>query len=431
MTVHELTAMALTPIHIGGSSMWTPEAFKLEDNGLVRFEPSAVVAAMSPAQLRNFNSAVDRGDLAKAQGVLREAATGVQEVERIAISRASRREIDTAIRDPGRRGEIHPFIRGGDRPFVPGSSLKGAVRTALLSSWAQPDLPKFQAWLNRERIERGWSGQQSTRLQTDVLGGAMDSDPFRFVRVADAELPLDHTRIERVSNRKRGGDVNQMQMHFECLTPGTRFPVRLEVAEDKARRAREKNGSKAPSRIIGADDLFAAIDDFYRGRWAAETERFFREPWMKPLPAREEDGFPILMRIGRFSHFESASVDGLRRGWRPQAKRQEDKTAAEGSTRAVSEQDGTLVTFGWLVLVPTGREAVLDSLNVAPRRSGEGRPAHRSQAGSGPSLAVTRFGTVDDERVEVLKRDGDNILVRFVDSGDIEPVPVSEFKPEE
>jgi len=444
VSVHTLTALALSPVHVGDGSELLPEAYKLDGDALVRFDPSAVVASLDDRRRQAFLAAIGRqavgeSELREAQRVLRDACTPALERERIAVSQASRREIGQALENPGRRGNIHPFARASGRPFLPGSALKGAIRTALLSEWVQESLPAHRNWLESRKIGGGKSGRESSELQGRVLGET-DSDPFRFLRVADVELPAGCTRIEwrRTWKRKGGLDpgTKGMQMHFECIRPGTRFAMTLDVraaggtlaTAERVKEAAARGGEtgKAPKRILADDELLRAIDAFYRGRWQAEMRSFFPQAWRPEPPAAGADGFPLLLRVGRFSHFESASVDGLRRGWRPQAGR----TIEEGSTRAVVGFGDSFAPFGWLLLVPAGREAVLDGL-VAPPQPAE-RP--REAPGRGrPAAAglVGRRGTVGDQPVEVVRDDGSELTVRYLDTGDIESARRDDFKPED
>lgn len=451
MSRHRLTALTLSPLHVGDGTDWTPESFRLTGSSLIRFDPAAVLAGMDDKAMSDFLKVIDRpgaseAELRGAQEILRRACRSDQERERIAVSDGSLPEIRRAIEDPGRRGGIHPFTRAGGRPSLPGSAVKGAIRTALLSAWAQPDLQRHKDWLRGERVQRGKSGKQSTTLQKQVLGET-DSDPFRFIRLSDTELPPDRTRIERVLNWKRkiGLDekTSQMQMHFECLRPGTRFTLELQVRDTEgplanaaqARVAAEAGRSpgKAPRRMPSAAELFGAVNDFYRARWAAEQTAFFAgRPWFPRLPATGSDSFPLLLRVGRFSHFESASIEGLRQGWQPQNG---GRVMAEGSIRAVSAQGGAHVPFGWLLLVPEGREDLLPQIAEAPQGQAQA-PTARSASGPArgpvaPRGLAGRRGTVDDEPVEVVSQDGDELTVRFLESGDIEPVTLDEFKPED
>ncbi|MGB9606216.1 MAG: hypothetical protein ACPL88_10120 [Bryobacteraceae bacterium] len=67
------------------------------------------------------------------------------------------------------------------------------------------------------------------------------------------------------------------------------------------------------------------------------------------MPESFPDG-AIPLRIGRFSHFESLSVDGLRSGWNQQRER---PIGGMGSSRSLCVlDDGRLAPFGWVLLDP-------------------------------------------------------------------------------
>jgi CRISPR-associated protein Csm5 len=356
MTAISLHAVVLTPIHVGDGSTWTPETFKLDGDELLMFEPSAVLAGMDAGQRNAFTAAIDRGELHRAQQTLHQALKPAHVLGRIAVLGRSREEIQRAISDPARAGRVHPFIRSAGRPFLPGSTVKGAVRTAIVSARAQPKLQELSAWMRSERIDGGRTGRLSDQLQARILElptdpGAIDSDPFRFVTVADAVLPEGSTRIDQVLNRRRDGRSYDMQMHFEALKPGTRFTLEMVVNDERAREADRLAAGKAPRRPIGVDELLVAVDRFYRNRWRSEANVFFDG---RDVPnSRDGEGGPVMMRVGRFSHFESASVDGLRQGWNIKARR----TMETGTTRAVTMDGANPVPFGWIMLFQSATAA--------------------------------------------------------------------------
>ena len=440
----DLLAVPLSPLHVGEGTEWTPDTFKLEGKELLRFSPQAVAADFAPTQARDFARAVDRGDLKLAQAILQGAVRRQHVRERIALSSALERELGEALRNQHRAGRLHPFVRGSGGPYLPGSAVKGAIRTALLSARVQKELPRFRDWLARQRVQGGRSGQASTELQAQVLG-TLDRDPFRFIRVMDAPLPEGRTRIEWIVTRRRDGRRQELQMHFECLRPGlaSAFPLVLDVREGLAQAARARDPAKAPEYPIGTKELLRAIDGFFRRRWQRDRERFSLT-WCPEPPSQGPDGFPLLLRVGRFSHFESASVEGLRAGWRPQGGR----TIEEGSTRAVVQLAGNFASFGWLLLLPRGKEEHLRSLgwlaetpaaDEGGRRDASSRRTAAPAAVSGEGRGTGHFaadltgrrGFVEDEPVEVVRDEGAVLLVRFLDSGDLEEVASEEFRPEE
>jgi CRISPR-associated protein Csm5 len=394
-----LTAVPLSPIHIGDGTELLPDCYRLaeprpayddeEDEAppateaqpcLEVFAPSEVLAAMSPVRQKEFRDLLDRGHLQRAYEVLRGAVGDRHVRERIGISGASLAEIrESLLPKAARRGAIVPFTRSGGRVIIPGSSIKGALRTALLSHLAAG--PAVRA-----EVER-WPVQDQHRvLNRSALDLSRDDtadDPFRFLRVADVAVPAERTIIDRASvlDPRREGKADGIQMHYERLlstADGFRsaevaLSVTIEVDGTglKARRARDP--AAAPRRDMSWAELRRAANDFHWRIWQDERKRFFADKiesmkrldiLLAQIPKPDgtkvaQTGFSensqyMLLRIGRFGHFESKSVAGLRRGYVPQRRsgdkhRQPDEM---GATRTVVRINDAVVPFGWLLLYP-------------------------------------------------------------------------------
>ena len=157
-------------------------------------------------------------------------------------------------------------------------------------------------------------------------------------------------------------------MHFErLLSRGDgvdhSFAVELELDEQAAADTRVQVG-----RRLDFETIRRACMSFYAGRILAERRRFFADAQSperifgaqglikinpdQVLVAKSIQERGILLRVGRFSHFESLSVDGLRQGWNVQAR----KPIKEGSSRtlcrcrATTEGASAALPFGWLLL---------------------------------------------------------------------------------
>ncbi|TXL82055.1 type III-A CRISPR-associated RAMP protein Csm5 [Vineibacter terrae] len=425
MTLLPLHAVAMVPVHVGDGSTWTPEAFRLRGTRLERFEPAVVAASLTAKDQVRFRQAVDNGELKQAQQLLHNVVGDRHVLDRIEVSPDSVREIGDAVANPLRAGRIHAFIRSGGRPFLPGSAVKGAIRTALLSARASSRLPALRQIAARADVRGGRWGRVSDQIQAELLGAGgrleTDADPFRFIRVADTLLPPEATRIEHVKNRRRDGRSNDMQMHFEALRAGTMFPLELRVDVDQAVRAARRDGHKAPGSPIAVNELLDAVDGFFRGRWAAEKQRFYARAPVRDLPSGRPSRYPILLRVGRFSHFESASIDGLRRGWSPQNRQDMD----EGGTRAVVGSEHEPWGFGWL--------ALFDGEDAARTFAAGLARAAAPAAGRRPGVSArtSRRATVDGEAVEVLDDKGSEVLVRWLDTRDTEWVSRHRLKVED
>ncbi len=384
--VWRCVAWAVTPVHIGSGEDWVKSDYTIRDGRLCRFDPASVVLRMDPKRRREFERAVDRGDLQGADRILKDSVGDLDIVETIPLGPKSREELGKAQTDPGRWGEVKPFVRTAGRPFVPGSSIKGAIRTALLSEVVQQ---KGVAQAKRVLAEAG--ARAPDRLQQwafDYDGRHTEQDPFRFLQVSDAVLPEGATRIDRVVNwSPNGGDSEKIQMHVERLVArcdgqgAPRFSFEIRIDAGRLREARRRDGDRVP-RFDGltADFLGVALKRYYWKRLDWELATFFSHnghdkkilAWFD-YTWKKHDGTVahlthdklrqvprcLLLRLGRFGHFESKSVDDIRSGLE-RLPVGHHRRAHSGSTRNVVQlgdtvSRSTMAPLGW-VLVLVRRE---------------------------------------------------------------------------
>ena len=136
---------------------------------------------------------------------------------------------------------IRLFIKGPDqRPYIPGSSLKGALRTALLAAMAEERdfsarLPGYHAELERGR-GRSVLAREAGTVETEFLHTLILHDPqgrgiplenavnsrMRGIEVSDS-LPLDPSCLTLCAKTDVGptGIAKSLNMARECLRPGT------------------------------------------------------------------------------------------------------------------------------------------------------------------------------------------------------------------
>lgn len=385
-----LRLVPLTPIHIGDGQEWRPDEYVIEEPAtaarrydeygeeieaaaptsrsmLCRFDQQAAMRGMSPVQRNRFAMALDRGKLAEAADALR--AAGQRHVlERIPLSSASASALSEAMSDPlARTGAVKPFIRSGSRPYIPGSSIKGAFRTALASAALPRDRGAHHPW-RHETAMAAALGLEANRTETD---------PLRFLSVSDALLPEGATLIDRAEVVKPGGAPASgskgggIQMHYERTRflgesgDAPEFVVVLAVDE----RAASPVGVRCSHARFDASGLLRVAHNFHVKLFHAETKKFFagqttsllrqrlsahRGPGNEPPFTKEgwSPGF-LLLRLGRFGHFESKSLEGVRRGHFPQAKNPKDKIRppnAWGLSRTViRDAEKNPIPFGWVI----------------------------------------------------------------------------------
>lgn len=479
-----LAGWALTPVHIGDGAIMTPESYRLRKRGnsdvLERFDAPAVVSRMPEAGMRAYVAALRKGGLHQAHAMLQKAADALI-VERIMVSAASRHDIERVLDNPQRRGEIKPFVRSGGTPIMPGSSIKGAIRTAWLAAeTTDAMIREIGSRAERERV--GKTGVLSNQFQERAFGHSgqhTERDPMRDLSVGDIALADESTMIDKVQvlNRSaegpvRAGPESNMQIHVERLlsvadcdfaAPGLTLSLSLATQAHVAARRKHAGGREiVPRHTPSLDALRGAVNRHHARLWRLERDRFYAGTGTDALmdallaafalPTNGADALETalnergawLLRIGRYSHFESKSVEGLRFGEKRgkngrDGQRRETSFMREagGSRTAASESGVGFLPFGWMLFLPA--ETAPDSPpRLALARAPSVAPAPQPGAPQGVNpLRITtplRFARGD----RVTNGDGTGVVMRDVPvhakkmevnfDGDIDPVSVEGYR---
>lgn len=372
MAVYRCKLTPLTPVHIGAGSTIALEDYFLQDSRLVRFHPPEVVRAMAP-EIRNRYLALLGGaeqNLDNALRLLREHAqkTPSAWVYSIETGPASRQLLHEAVsRVESRRGEVHPLIWNEVKrcAVVPGSAIKGAIRTAALSSLVAgkaSDVAWAGRWQSRtsEARERGGKKLSSLaqELEQELLRkgqNGLEHDPFRFLKVSDVEVKPEWVRLDRAMllGASKNAQTGKVQMHFERLISKCDGGQAPELEFDLTIEKDDRQWNESIRRYLGGVPSLERLIEFlryhYDTRLHSEMNRFrvlYQHPGWAEWREKGRAGNNCLIRLGRFSHFESLSVERLR-GTLDRRRR----WVTEGTSRTYCTPDGTKqMPFGWALL---------------------------------------------------------------------------------
>lgn len=361
MSHHSLRITTLSPVHIGCDEDFEPSNFVI-DNGLLH--------ALDPADLA---AALDNNDKQKLQHLAdkRNPISVIQQFfkqRRAHLAQFARQQIDVVAdiaqvyekagmpqqqSHDGRniynqlrmaRTAFNPL---DGAPYLPGSSLKGSIRTA---------------WLNQQSQGKGLidKKESSQQLQQRLLGysaGKFENDPFRSVALADAHAPEEQlsppTRIlYAVSKKKKSSERNPSELKVFLETVRETLPDAF-------------SGELRLTGAISWNVLCDACNTFYRPQLESELRHTTFAPLLDPqwralistLLANElgelitaRQGF--LLRIGRHSGAESITLDGARsikilgaRGQPPSYRPETTEKRFASATRAATSN---LLPFGWI-----------------------------------------------------------------------------------
>ncbi len=129
---------------------------------------------------------------------------------------------------------IQPTVRNAGKPYIPGSSLKGAIRTALLyheligtqKNELQNELAKIKQLQWRD-------AQKGLSRFLDELYGRYAQDTFRFLRISDTStlshgsLNVVHARRLRLKSTNDSARRQDIPLNYEAIMPGAAVPFEM------------------------------------------------------------------------------------------------------------------------------------------------------------------------------------------------------------
>lgn len=261
----------ISPLHIGsGETLLQATDFVILDQRVFVFDQPSFLQELSrrgiitsyAKELGNRRRTFNLGDFLRKHNLLKEDF----------LKTVSRYQIPAR----GSPREIRAFIKTLGRPFVPGSSVKGALRVGmlyrLLKELGEPFLKEY-VWKGIEeeigQLSR-LSGQDRRKKRNQLrrkLGQFVDdllrlfrlkgdsrdprTDLLRCVKVCDSS-PLDPSRlaVTKVQVSKLKGE-SSTSLWVEALIPKTAFRIIIEVDHDLLQFfARENTKVKLPVRDV-------------------------------------------------------------------------------------------------------------------------------------------------------------------------------------
>lgn len=389
----------LSPIHIGTGESYEPTNYVIEDGVLHEFDTGAAMAALSEADRKTLleisNRRPDAGMIEALQRFFHErreplmghaiqripVLPGVANLYKQRIGQPANREADgrkVVNRLEIDRTSFNPVTR---LPVLFGSSLKGAMRTALLDgvnggrpAQERKGLHEFQGRLFRYLDENARPHM------------SLELDPMRLVQLSDAawcgEPGLPAAQVHLAVNRKKAavvdehGNLRKSKMEssngpdqiLECV-PGWRYrafsgQINLQSLEGLGERHQQKIPA-APLRF-DATQIAHACNAHYRpvltSEMALMRERGYLDPsWDTTIQkilavsaAKLNRGEVFLLRVGRHSGAESVTLNGVRniKIMKGKGEKPEYLDTAKTLWLAADEKDqsANLLPFGWLLV---------------------------------------------------------------------------------
>jgi len=299
-----------SPVHVGCGEVYEPTGFVMDETRqcLKVFDPLSFIAQLPPQQLAQFSEICQAGHPASLQDLYkfmhRQSVNGreIQVCKGFVnhydqVLKKSKQEFTNALTQFAI--ERTSFCAHDQRAYLPGSSVKGALRTAFLNMMAA----------NMFHVKT----RDSKELEAKLLGlsrknDLFQKDPFREVKVSDF-MPVGNIEqkvIYAVDVKKKSSESGTYQI-LETIQPGAMFRGTLTFDFHEIR-------SLLKSRKLAHDNAIDSFRQACRQFYMHERNIELQETSNMQVDdtgyfSRPED---IPLRVGRHSGATCVTIEGYR-----------------------------------------------------------------------------------------------------------------------
>lgn len=276
----EIKIEVLSPVHIGsGNLLQNNTDFVTTDNGVDYYirviDDRKILELIGVEHLDDWLLSIERKDNTK------------ELVKRFApnskVADYSKRRLIDYSSGVNKNDTLKECIHNGlGFPYIPGSSIKGAIRTAILTSLVTK-IENKESKIKSGKIDRnGQSLLNATKIEQELFGKDPNSDIFRFIHVGDSYFEKDTEIALRVVNIniRRGNDLmdNSKPQLIEAINNGVSSTLQMKIANDYYMWVKTKFPSigNLAAEINSLNNLFLLINAHTEKLVNAELD-FWRE----------------------------------------------------------------------------------------------------------------------------------------------------------
>ena len=260
----QLNIQTLTPLHIGsGRELGHNFDYLRFDNEIAVTDSEKILGVLGSENIGQWVSAIDRGE--KILPILQRRKndlTAADVAQRI-----------LQIKDQPSNGIIKEQLHLGSplRPILPGSSIKGSIRTALLTQliYENPNFVQTPANLGRQRGGRFEYKDAAIMAQYVAPNERNRSQPeprtdlFRLLRIGDAYFDTQTCVVQNnIINQlgKGWGVKDRGTSYWECIPKAAASQFSLQIPADLIQQMKKERKSLAQSDYLTPANLMETIN---------------------------------------------------------------------------------------------------------------------------------------------------------------------------
>ncbi len=352
---YKLTLIPITPIHIGSGDILDPYEYIIcDDNSyqiVYKINLPVLIEVLTDKERENLEYIMDNNKLKDQQREIQQLAKKYKNSHpQIAeqFAQASEDFIKSVQNRQESKLEIHTMIREPNKllPYIPGSSVKGSLRTAWLNHLAK----EKHNDRNLQRAAKSKKGRLVEAVLLDNLRsfgegqfkeGDVKKDPFRALQISDTAIndktiianTIARTEIiKRKKINRRNANPSKIQQYIDVFVPYDDeifFTGKLAIHRHLFHATVKHKANDKPQKVItgkhfDVSELLNQATAFYRKQFEDERKKHYENNPnpvfgnIKPVLDEISEHFDnistnteAIIRIGRFSQFEFVTIDGL------------------------------------------------------------------------------------------------------------------------
>jgi CRISPR-associated protein Csm5 len=339
----------LSPVHIGCDDVYEPSGFIVKEQAqtLSAFDPLDFFKSLDDRAKAQYAAICAKGTIESIFELYKFMKNQSFDGATVHLSKGFVKHykecLSKSFRDFQREMNQFSIARtsfnpNSQKPYLPGSAIKGALRTAYLNEAAKKER------ITLDRLDR----KKSETLEKGLLHyQKLENDPFRLLKVSDFHPIGDYrTKIVYAVNEKKRAEsrfkARGPYQIIEIIEPGAVFVGTIQVVTPQAREV-----ISLPLTEKGIFDSAALFYKKEKQREDAELKTAGLTPFMT-----ENAKDACLLRLGRHSGAESLTIEGYRDI--KIMKQRGEKTFSDKATTfwlasdaATGYQKSDLMPFGW------------------------------------------------------------------------------------
>lgn len=357
--MYQIKLHLLSPVHIGCDESYKPTEFVIDvaSSTMIHFNLWQFIESLTEEELQELKKISEKPSAtalvelyrfyANCKGKIKGRVIPIpkQLAERYREVKQLREEKDI-LRNFNEFDIPRTFFNAyTQKPLIPGSSVKGALRTGYLEGLLEESQDK-------ENLIKSAHPEKPEELEEKLLKGKMSTDPFRLLKISDFE-PVNEVKTEVIYqinvNKRRDSLRSTLSIPLEVIPAGSIFrgTIRLDSPV-------ENSGIR---QSLEFRNLLLKVHAHYAKIFNDEIDLRKNKGFRMPNVSQFRDALKsryFLIRIGKHSGAEAVTINNVRKiRIRTAEGSQISATATTIWLASADKRPANLsqtIPFGWVML---------------------------------------------------------------------------------